>query len=150
MYALQPRASKLLTWRMAARTMLTNATAAQHQRGTADSALHMPCPAAQVVSVAKGRVEFDFTPTADMACHATGAAYCGDNGIHIRLTETSPADPLRNLRVVMPGFEASHSRQPFHPWFLKSLARYSVSVSGMVAGMLRCCLPALCVLLPPL
>ncbi len=48
---------------------------------------HTPPPpppaAAQVVNTAKGRVEFDFTPTADMACHATFAAYCGDNGMHI-------------------------------------------------------------------
>jgi hypothetical protein len=31
----------------------------------------------QVASIAKGRIEFDYTPTANMACHATGAAFCG-------------------------------------------------------------------------
>lgn len=30
----------------------------------------------QVSSVAKGRVEFEYRPTANMECHATGAAYC--------------------------------------------------------------------------
>jgi hypothetical protein len=31
----------------------------------------------QVASIGKGRVDFDYTPTANMACHATGEAYCG-------------------------------------------------------------------------
>lgn len=48
--------------------------------------------------MAKGRVEFDFTPTADLECAARGAAYCGDNGIWIVLRATNPANPLRNLR----------------------------------------------------
>ena len=82
---------------------------------------------AKVASVSKGRVEFKFVPTANMACHATGAAYCGDNGIHLRLMSTNPQNPLRNLRIIMPGFEAIAERQVFHPWFLKSLERYSVS-----------------------
>lgn len=43
------------------------------------------------------------------------------------MMSTNPANPLRNLRVVMPGFEQTAGRQPFHPWFLKSLERYSVS-----------------------
>lgn len=29
-------------------------------------------------------------------------------------------------RVMQPGFEAMWDRQVFHPWFLKSLERYSV------------------------
>lgn len=61
-----------------------------------------------------------------MECHATGAAYCGDNGIHLRITASNPANPVRNLRVIMPGFEHRAGRLPFHPYFLKSLERYSV------------------------
>lgn len=34
---------------------------------------------AKVSSVSKGRLEFDYTPTANPDCWATGAAYCGDN-----------------------------------------------------------------------
>ena len=52
------------------------------------------------------------------------AAYCGDNGISVQITATNPANPLRNLRLFMPGLD--DSRQPFHPWFLKSLERYKV------------------------
>ena len=53
-------------------------------------------------------------------------AYCTDNGVWMTLTGTNPADPLRNIRVVLPGFEDTHVTQPFHPLFLKSLQRYSV------------------------
>ncbi|KAG2422805.1 hypothetical protein HXX76_015752 [Chlamydomonas incerta] len=95
---------------------------------------------ATVVSRAKGRLEIQFSPTADLACAATGAAYCGDNGIALRLLATNPGNPLRNIRILPsahPGAAASAGgpgaggawegrwrRAPFHPWFLKSLARY--------------------------
>jgi hypothetical protein len=80
------------------------------------------------VSSEKGRLTFEFTPAADPSCVPSGAAdFCPNSGIHVRLLSTSPANPLRNLRLVMPGFEATHQRQPFHPWFLKSLERFSVS-----------------------
>lgn len=81
---------------------------------------------AKVASVSKGRVEFDFAPTSNPACAATGAAYCGDNGIWLRLTATNTANPLRNVRLFMPGFDALEGRQVFHPWFIKALERYSV------------------------
>jgi hypothetical protein len=81
----------------------------------------------KVASVAKGRVEFDFTPTADLACAETGAAYCGDNGLHLRVTSSNPQNPVRNIRILPPGFEGVADRQVFHPWFLKSLERFSVS-----------------------
>lgn len=82
-----------------------------------------------------------FNPTADLACAATGAAYCGDNGIALRLLATNPANPLRNIRITPSGdgpaasaggagaggaWESRAPRTPFHPWFLKSMARYSV------------------------
>jgi len=90
---------------------------------------------AQVAAVAKGRVEFDFIPTADLACHATGKPYCTDNGIAVRLTATNPANPLRNIRIIPPGFEGSAQRQVFHPWFLKSLERYSVGTAEAAEGL---------------
>ncbi|EFJ43984.1 hypothetical protein VOLCADRAFT_95837 [Volvox carteri f. nagariensis] len=96
---------------------------------------------ARVTSRAKGRVEFIFNPTANLDCAATGAAYCGDNGIHLVLTATNPANPLRNIRILPSGegaaataggagaggaWESRAERAPFHPWFLKSIARYRV------------------------
>jgi hypothetical protein len=65
-----------------------------------------------------GRVEVDVKP-------GTG----GNNGIFLTVERTNPADPVRNIRVVMPGFEERFARFPFHPFFLKSLERYKVSLS---------------------
>ncbi|GIL67802.1 hypothetical protein Vafri_21078 [Volvox africanus] len=96
---------------------------------------------ATVSSRAKGRMEIIFKPTADLVCAATGAAYCGDNGIHLVLSATNPDNPLRNIRIVPSGdgaaasaggagtggaWESRVERTPFHPWFLKSIARYRV------------------------
>ena len=78
---------------------------------------------ATVTLVGKGRVEFEFTPTWLDGCYA---AYCSDNGIALVLQSTNPANPVRNIRVIMPGFESTYAKNPFHPWFLKNIARYSV------------------------
>ena len=71
-------------------------------------------------------MEIDFTPTSNPTCAATFAAYCGDNGISAAIMSTNPANPVRNLKIIMPGFESTAQRQPFHPWFLKFLEPYSV------------------------
>ena len=35
------------------------------------------------------------------------------------------ADPIRNIRVIMPGFESTYQTQPFHPLFLQRLQPFS-------------------------
>lgn len=62
-----------------------------------------------------GRIEVDVEPT-------TG----GNNGIFLTVERTNPEDPVRNIRVVMPGFEELYNAFPFHPLFLKSLEKYQV------------------------
>ncbi len=47
-------------------------------------------------------------------------------GIRLRLTATDPRDYARNIRLILPGFEPTYARAPFHPLFLKSLAPYCV------------------------
>lgn len=44
----------------------------------------------------------------------------------IRICETDPADPVRNIRFILPGFENSYQSQPFHPDFLASLDPFDV------------------------
>jgi hypothetical protein len=39
-------------------------------------------------------------------------------GVFLRLLEVDPADPVRDIRVVMPGFEDTYEKDPFHPDFL--------------------------------
>lgn len=59
---------------------------------------------ARPVNVRPGRIEADVTPSGD--------------GIYVKLVRTDPQDPVRNIRVIMPGFEATYQQQPFHPQFL--------------------------------
>ena len=37
----------------------------------------------------------------------------------LRLMETNPDDYVRNIRVIMPGFEEAYRENPFHPAFLE-------------------------------
>ena len=66
---------------------------------------------ATVISFAKGRVEIDFSSSCDPSCwfdKAGWKAYCTDNGLYIRVRYTNPENPLRNIRIIMPG-------TAFHP-----------------------------------
>lgn len=67
----------------------------------------------QIVSEQPGRIVVQITPS--------------DGGLTwLRITETNPADPLRNIRFIMPGFEDTYQQQVFHPAFLDSLSIYEV------------------------
>lgn len=43
----------------------------------------------------------------------------GTKGFFLRLKKTNPDNPLRNIRVIMPGYENSYQAHPFHPAFLE-------------------------------
>ena len=40
-------------------------------------------------------------------------------GFHLKLVATDSNDYIRNIRVIMPGFEGTYRTNPFHPVFLK-------------------------------
>lgn len=40
------------------------------------------------------------------------------NGFYIAVRETDPANYIKNIRVIMPGFEKTYKTEPFHPLFL--------------------------------
>lgn len=48
-----------------------------------------------------------------------------DGGILLKLMTTNPANPIRNIRVIPPGYENTYERFPFHPLFLEFLQRFS-------------------------
>ena len=48
----------------------------------------------------------------------------GDGGIYMKITASDNNDPIRNIRVVMPGFEDTYADQPFHPLFMERLKPY--------------------------
>jgi hypothetical protein len=65
---------------------------------------------AVVRDAAPGRMTVDVTPR--------------PSGIWLRLSATNPANPVRNIRFVLPGFEGTYATQPFHPLFLQRMAPY--------------------------
>ncbi len=42
-----------------------------------------------------------------------------DNALWLRITDTNVQNPLRNIRVVMPGYEETYLQDPFRPDFLQ-------------------------------
>jgi hypothetical protein len=50
----------------------------------------------------------------------------GVNGIFLMVTATNTANPIRNIRFILPGFESTYATQPFHPLFLSRLNGYHV------------------------
>ena len=66
---------------------------------------------AVVVAQQPGRMEVDIRPGAGM--------------VNLRETATDPADPVRNIRLLLPGTEATYRTQPFNPVFLERLRPFS-------------------------
>lgn len=66
----------------------------------------------KIISESPGRLVVDVKPQ--------------DTGIVLQVLETNPANPIRNIRVIMPGFETTYQKQPFHPLFLERLSRFKV------------------------
>jgi hypothetical protein len=55
-----------------------------------------------------GRIELTIEPSLSF-----------NNGIFMRCEWTNPSNPLRNVRILRPGFELNYEQEPFHPFFLK-------------------------------
>lgn len=66
---------------------------------------------ARVTDATPGRIELNVTPS--------------NAGIHLVIAKTDPDDPIRNIRVLMPGFEQTYAQQVFHPEFLASLKHFT-------------------------
>lgn len=48
----------------------------------------------------------------------------GDGGIFLRIVESDPKDPIRNIRLWLPGFE--NAKSSFHPLYVKRLRPFKV------------------------
>lgn len=62
---------------------------------------------AKIVNQQPGRMLLDVTPM--------------DTGIWLKISQTNPQNPIRNLRLILPGLEKAASQQLFHPLFLERL-----------------------------
>lgn len=58
----------------------------------------------RIVSRSPGRIVFESAPE--------------KGAIFLRVSVTNPMDYIRNIRVVMPGFERTYETDPFHPLFM--------------------------------
>ena len=68
---------------------------------------------AHIVSSEPGRLVVHIQPSADGLTH-------------MKILATDPADPVHNIRLLLPGFEGTYETQLFHPDFLGSLANFQV------------------------
>ncbi len=71
----------------------------------------------------RGKGELDFGNSARVLDSRPGHARIDvdprkGNAISVRLQRTDPVDPIRDIRVIMPGFEKTWERDPFHSVFL--------------------------------
>ncbi len=77
----------------------------------------------------RGRLELDprsGTVTAAVRGRMTLRITPNPDGIRLRLSATDPANRLRNVRLILPGFAATAAALPFHPLFLRALAPFGV------------------------
>ncbi|MCH5375557.1 MAG: hypothetical protein JJ992_16425, partial [Planctomycetes bacterium] len=80
-------------------------------------------PSGKYTVLYDGRGKIDFWGAAKVASAEPGRMVidvdASRGGFFLRLLETEPSDYVRNIRVVMPGFEQTYRENPFHPLFLK-------------------------------
>lgn len=67
---------------------------------------------AKIASQTTGRMLLDVVPQ--------------DTGIWLQILATNPANPIRNIKLLMPGFENTYQTQPFHPLFLERMSKFKV------------------------
>jgi len=80
-------------------------------------------PSGQYTVFYEGRGKLDFWGAAHMVDQQPGRIRIQvdsqKGGFFLRLLETDPNDYVRNIRVIMPGFEKTYEKEPFHPEFLR-------------------------------
>jgi hypothetical protein len=82
---------------------------------------HYPAGTYTVLYEGEGKLDFGKNATIK---HAEAGRILIDvdssrGGFSLQLHETDPQDPVRNIHVIMPGFEETWQQDPFHPAFLK-------------------------------
>ncbi len=75
---------------------------------------------ATIVSQAPGKIAIQVNPT--------------NEGIHLRITKSTQGNHIRNIRLLMPGF--NDLADPWHPTFLERLKKFSVVRFGLFQKIL--------------
>ena len=87
-------------------------------------------PAGEYVCLYDGEGKIDFDFDAKIKIRQQGRIVLNvspsNRGILLRVVATDPQNPIRNIRVISPGFEKAHESRLFHPAFLKRWAGFKV------------------------
>lgn len=79
-------------------------------------------PSGEYVCLYEGAGEIGFSGNAKITSSSPGRIVVDidghKGGVFLQLRKTDPQNPVRNIRVVMPGFEKTFREEPFHPAFL--------------------------------
>ena len=80
-------------------------------------------PVGEYICLCEGEGRIEFGGGARVVSRGPGRIVVnidGDKGgVFVQVRETRPGNPVRNIRVIMPGFEKRWQADPFHPEFLK-------------------------------
>ena len=85
-------------------------------------------PGGNYVCLYEGSGSLEFGGDASAVSHTPGRFVVNvqpsNTGIVIRIVASDTNNPIRNVRMIMPGFESTYQTQPFHPLFLERLSNY--------------------------
>jgi len=80
-------------------------------------------PVGDYVCLYNGEGEIEFGANSKIISRSPGRIVVNinpvKNGTFLRLLKTNPNNYIKNIRVIMPGFEATYKTNPFNPDFLK-------------------------------
>lgn len=85
-------------------------------------------PAGQYVCLYEGEGDIHFEWDAQILSQEPGRIVLNvvpEFGIHMVISSTNPKNYIRNIRVIMLGFESIYEQQPFHPSYVTFLRNFS-------------------------
>jgi hypothetical protein len=89
---------------------------------------HLGYPAGVYTCLYEGKGRIQFAYRTKVVEEAPGRIRVQVNSdldlLSLRITEADPTDPIRNIRVILPGFEDTYADQPFHPEFLQRWEKF--------------------------
>jgi hypothetical protein len=88
-------------------------------------------PAGNYTLLFSGKGTFDFngtgaTPISRVPGRIVLRIAPRSSGLRLRLTASDPLQPVRDIRLILPGFQRSYASAPFHPLFVRELHAFHV------------------------
>ncbi len=80
---------------------------------------HYPAGRYTVLYEGEGKLDFNNAKVAEASAGKILIDVPGNGSVFVRVRQTNPQNYVRNIRMIMPGFEKTYEKEPFHPVFLK-------------------------------